>query len=148
MASDNAVFVFHMIAWLQQFLLPGYWFWFTPKVLSRPMFIALAAVFGAFIAASIVIRAAAARKRGSLYWKEGAPRVASPLLWTGLLGLLYVWFRQEQIYFFSARFWLAALAAVFAVWMGLAVRRIAKDIPKRAAEFAEKARIEKYLPKK
>ena len=69
-------------------------------------------------------------------------------LGAGLLGLLWLFFRQELVPFLAWRFWLLFLI-FWAVWVIVKnaffmIRRL----PEIRAEHAEKALMEKYLPKK
>ena len=67
-------------------------------------------------------------------------------LGAGLLGLLWLFFRQERVAFFAWRFWLIFLF-VWAVWVIVKnIRFAVTRLPKIRAEHAEKAMREKYLP--
>ena len=133
---------------MKNLLTLGYWFALLPAPFLRSIVILLLAVFGGMVAASIILRFIAAKHADNMYWARGGRKFARLFQWIGALGLLCVWMGNEQVYFFGARFWLLGLALIFGVWLAFLLKYVLKTIPKRAAEFAEKARIEKYLPHK
>ncbi len=133
---------------MKNLLTYGFWFSLLPEPFIRPMLILLVAIFGVMVALSIALRIIASKKKGDMYWAKGGAKFAGLFQWTGVIGLILVWLGEEQIYFFGARFWFLVLGLVFLIWLAAVLKYVLKTIPKRAAEFAERARIEKYLPKR
>lgn len=132
---------------MSNLLNPSYWFAMSPSEIMPSVKLAMIVFFAALVAAGFALRALAKSRSGSIYWAEGGSRLARLCLWMGPLGLLHSWFAHELVYFFGARFWLIAWDVVAIVWLVRIVLFLKREAPKRAAAFAEKARIEKYLPK-
>lgn len=65
----------------------------------------------------------------------------------GLLGLLWLFFRQERIPFFAWRFWLLFWIFVLALWLPQTIRYAFKRLPEIKKEKWEREMREKYLPK-
>ena len=125
-----------------------YWFDLTPEPLAKPALIFLLALYGATLAVGVAARVLAAKKSGSMYWAKGGAKVARMCFWMAPIGFLLVWFAYEQVQFFGSRFWFPAWALALLVWLGFIIKYVMVIVPERAADFAEKARIEKYLPKR
>ncbi len=66
----------------------------------------------------------------------------------GFLGLIWMFFRQENIPFLAWRFWLLLWAVAFAFWFYRLARYSLKRIPEIKAEEEKRAVMEKYLPKR
>ena len=123
-----------------------YWFAQLPFPFIPVVFYGLLAIFGIFVIVGVVLNLVAKRKHASLYWRDGYAFIAANLFQTGLVGLVLVWLTEEQVGFFGMRFWFPVLAVAFLVRLAFTVKRMVKDLPPKAAAFAEHARIEKYLP--
>ncbi len=79
--------------------------------------------------------------------QEVLRRAGNMLIITGLLGLLWMFFRQQSVAFLAWRFWLVLWVALF-VWWGYKVIFYAiRRLPMINTEQAKKQSIEKYLPK-
>ncbi|MEK7680774.1 MAG: hypothetical protein AAB348_01885 [Patescibacteria group bacterium] len=64
----------------------------------------------------------------------------------GFSGLVWMFFRQEGVWFLGWRWWLVLLL-VFFIWrLYKIINYLTKRVPKIKKEEAERARIEKYLP--
>ncbi len=68
-------------------------------------------------------------------------------LTSGLLGLLWLFFRQERVPFLAWRFWLLFFVAYALYVIVKNLKFIITRLPKIRAEHAERAQKEKYLPK-
>ena len=64
----------------------------------------------------------------------------------GFSGLVWMFFRQEGIWFLGWRLWLVLWLALFIFWLYRIVSYLTKRIPQIKKEEAERVRIEKYLP--
>lgn len=124
----------------------SYWFELSPRELMPLAKTILAAAFGLMLLAGIGLRILAARAPHAAA-SEGRRRLARLLGWMGAWGLLLVWFAHELIYFFGARFWFLAWLIVGALWLFFTVKFMVKEAPFRAGDAAERARINKWLPK-
>ncbi|EKD43943.1 MAG: hypothetical protein ACD_72C00063G0001 [uncultured bacterium] len=79
--------------------------------------------------------------------REALRRFGNLFLTTGLLGLLWMFFRQERVAFLAWRFWLVLWVVMFVWWAYKVVRFAIKRTPLISEEQAQKALKEKYLPK-
>ena len=132
---------------MTNFLTTAYWFSFLPAPFQPWALKLLLVKFAGLAVIGIALRVLAVKKAGDMYWAKGGRRFSRLAIWMGCTGLILVWLTTEQVYFFGARFWFLVWGAVFVLWLASALRYLLKTIPKQAAAFAEKARIEKYLPK-
>jgi len=79
--------------------------------------------------------------------QEVLRRAGNLLVTTGLLGLLWMFFRQQRVAFLAWRFWLILLAVLF-IWWGYKVIFYAiKRLPLINNEQAKKNLMNKYKPK-
>lgn len=79
--------------------------------------------------------------------KEILRRAGNLLIITGLLGLLWMFFRQQQVAFLAWRFWLVLWIVLF-VWWALKIFFYArKRLPMIKNDQAKRIAMEKYLPK-
>ena len=126
-----------------------YWMALLPPPIITPLFLYLMlTVFGGLLAVGILMIVLSGKLSDRVFWAKAAPKLASLFGWMGAFGLIHVWVAYEQIYLIGARFWLLLWAGAFLIWLGLILKYILVNIPDEAAEFAEKKRIEKYIPKK
>jgi len=79
--------------------------------------------------------------------KEILRRSGNLFVTTGLLGLLWMFFRQERVAFLAWRFWLILWIVLF-VWWGYKVFFYAtKRLPIIKNESKKRLEMKKYLPK-
>jgi hypothetical protein len=69
------------------------------------------------------------------------------LITFGVLGLLYIFFRQQSIYLLSAPVWLVAWLLAAVVWGIFVLKYYFTDRPKEMDEVKDKKEKEKYLPR-
>lgn len=123
-------------------------YWFQQPFIARGsimwlwVIIFLVATFGGLVLKFIQ------QTMGEKYQKKMANSFSNLGLTVGLVGLLWLFFRQEQVPFLAWRFWLLFLVA-YAVYVVVKnLKFILTRLPAIRAEHAEKAIKEKYLPKK
>lgn len=124
----------------------SYWIQTLPVPLVPWIRNALIVVFAAMAVGGFAIGMLSARAGGNMYLAKGGARAGKLGLTMGILGLILVWLTEMQVYFFGARFWFLVWGAAFLIWLITLLKYVLTVIPKQAADFAEKARIEKYLP--
>lgn len=124
----------HMDYWFKQpYAAFGFTMWFL--VLS----------FLALVLAGLVLRIWR-HYHQEKFTKEIMRRFSNLGFTIGLLGLLWMFFRQEQALFLAWRFWLLLLALIFVWWLTKIVRYAMQRVPElRVAEFSKENK-EKYLP--
>ena len=125
----------------------SYWFSLQVSELMPVVKTALLAAFAALFVFGIAVGQIAKKKSGSMFWAEGGKRLSSFGVWMGVFGLLLIFFTHELVYFFGARFWFLVWLAIAVLWLISIIRYLLAVVPKQSAAFAEKARIDKWLPK-
>ena len=126
----------------------SYWFSLQARELMPSVKTGLAVAFAALVAAGLLARMIAKKRSGDMFWAEGGKRFASMCLWMGFIGLFFVWCTHELTYFFGARFWYLVWLAVALAWTLSIARFLLNVVPKKQAEYSERARIAKWIPKK
>jgi len=79
--------------------------------------------------------------------QEVLRRAGNMLITTGLLGLLWIFFRQQQVTFLAWRFWLVLWLILFVWWGYKVVYYSIKRLPLISSEQSKKQLMGKYLPK-
>ena len=69
------------------------------------------------------------------------------LITIGLVGLLLLFFRYENVYFLSGRFLLLFLVVALLVWLGFIVYYGIRKFPLEITDYKDFLRKEKYIPK-
>lgn len=132
----NVVNLFHLSYWFYQPLIArGWvkWFW----VLG----------FLSLVLSGLVVRIIRQRRQDEEI-KEALRRLGNCGLAMGLLGLLWLFFRQEHVVFLAWRFWLALWLAGFLWWLCRVIKYIVRRLPEIKREKWERETREKYLPKR
>lgn len=126
----------------------SYWTSLLPPPTFDPLFLYLAiAEYGGSLVLSVAAYVMAKKKKDKIFWAKAGPRIGHLLAWYGVLGLLNLWLAYEQVYLWGARFWLLVLLLGALIWIGFIAYYVLKKMPKEKAEYEEKQRIQKYLPK-
>ena len=126
----------------------SYWFSLQARELLPAVKITLAGAFALLFVLGLLARLVSKKKSGDMFWAEGGKRFASMAAWMSLLGLFFVWCTHELVYFFGARFWFLVWLAVTLFWTFMIARFLFSVVPKKQAEYSEKARIAKWLPRR
>lgn len=79
--------------------------------------------------------------------REILRRAGNLLITTGLLGLLWMFFRQERVAFLAWRFWLVLWVVLFVWWAYKVIFYATKRLPIIKNEQNKKIEMEKYFPK-
>lgn len=122
-------------------------YWFSQPFIARGNSLKL--IVGAFlfcIVMGLVCRILSQYKEEK-YKKIILKRFGSLGMTVGFLGMVWMFFRQEDVRYLSYRFWLLPVA-VYAVWSLYKVYKyMTSRVPQIKEEEDRRARIEKYLPK-
>ncbi|MDO8499759.1 MAG: hypothetical protein Q7S66_03810 [bacterium] len=78
--------------------------------------------------------------------KEAMRRFSNLGLSMGVIGLIWMWLRQERVPFLAWRFWLLFWLLGFIWWLAACVRYTILRIPQIKKAKAERLAREKYLP--
>jgi hypothetical protein len=126
---------------------PAFWFDLTPTRLSSAFEIGFFVLFTLMVLGGLIVRIVN-KQRQDKFERLTLARVAATLLWTGLLGLLWLFLAFEEIQIFGARFWFLVLAAAFAVsWLSI-YRFWTLKVPQQRMLEQSKAEVNKYLPRR
>lgn len=121
----------------------SYWF-------SQP-YVALGLVFkiwlGGFLAMVLVglVALIIRRKKTMEAERKIFGRLSACLLTMGMLGLVWLWLRQQNVFFLAWRFWLGLWLILFLVWITRIAWYMAMRLPKVKEQNKERAIKEKYL---
>lgn len=122
-------------------------YWFYQPFMARGLALwVLVGGFLLFVLASLVLRFLRSHEADSLK-KELMRRFGDLFFWTGIVGLFWMFMRQERIPFFAWRFWLLFFAVGFGWWTFRIIWYWKKRMPKIKEEKLRKEALEKYLPK-
>jgi len=132
---------------IQNILKSSYWFYqpFIAIGVVRWVWIIgfLVLVLGGLVARMIRIYKLNLEQRT----RETLRRSGNMLITMGFLGLLWFFFRQEQVAFLAWRFWLILWLVIFGWWIYRIIFYVVKRSPMIQNEQAKKIEMEKYLPK-
>src|SRR3989338_10659963 len=130
--------------WLQL----SYWFSLITPPFRPVSFITALIALAVFFAGGIALKVLAKQKRKNPPLSRGLTRLARPFFFFSILGFFLLWFRQLGAAVLSARFWLAFIFAVAAVWFTLVLRGVLRTYKGEYERLQEKRKDEEYLPRK
>lgn len=124
-----------------------WYYWFHQPYIARGQTMWIwVVIFLISVFAGLVLKFAGQKIRTN-YLKKIINSFSNIGLAVGLVGLLWMFFRQERVPFLAWRFWLIFIFGI-ALWRIIAnVVFLTRRAPKIKKEQAEKAIQEKYLPK-
>jgi hypothetical protein len=126
-----------------------YWLNPHPVPLGSSLVGAIFAFFGWFIIATVALRIVAYTLRTKDALKADVfKRFAKLMSWTGVIGLVLLFFSYEQIPLLGMRLWFLVLFVIFAAWLLRIALYVVRDYPALRSTQAERTRFEKYLPKR
>lgn len=64
----------------------------------------------------------------------------------GLVGLIFLFFKQQRLPYLGMRIWLGLWLVACAIWLGFIVKYIIVDLPKAKEEKKMKDELLKYIP--
>jgi len=130
---------------IKQFFTPSYLFNLNPGH-QFAYLLPLSIIFGFFLVGGAIL-VFLARRLSNVVYKKFLSRVYNLLFTIGFVGFLLIFFRYENIYFLSARFWLIVLFITGAIWAIIIFYYGIKKLPQEVQRYQEMLRKEKYLPK-
>lgn len=132
----------------QNFLDYHYWFTMSPAPLTRAWLIGATVAFVLFIVVGIAagVYAKRLKRTGNPLTAQGWRCLRKFGWWGGIVGLLLVWFRYEQVSLLGARFWWVAVAIWLGWWAVLIAIFVFKKLPQNKMIWEQKKAFEKYLP--
>ena len=123
-------------------------YWFNQPYIARGwvMWVWVGGFLG-LVLAGIILRMLSQINRDHLM-REVFRRFSNLGVVTGMLGLVWLFLRQQRVPFLAWRFWLLFWAVIFIWWLVKVLKYSIKRIPEIKKEQAERTEKEKYLPKK
>lgn len=124
----------------------SYWFSLQPSIMQKSSFWISAGIFFAALLVATVLKIIASR------WRKNSPlsrflrRLASPFIFLGVVGFIFLFLKTEMIYLLGARFWFIFIGAGFFVWVILLVIKFLKTYKKEMEQIAKEREFKKYLP--
>lgn len=126
-----------------------YWLNPAPVPLGPSLVSSILSFFAWFVVVSLVLAVLARWVRKSYPHASGVSRQFSNLFaWTGVLGLLFLFFTYEQIPLLGMRLWFLLIFAYFGYRLGKIAWYLVREYPAERREDEERERIEKYLTKR
>jgi hypothetical protein len=123
-----------------------YWFNLTPEPFLSFTLNALYIFFGALLILGLAARVVAGRMKQNAVLKKSYEKFYHLLATMGVFGLILLFFRQQQVVFLSAPFWLIIWLIVLLVWLAFVLRYVLVKAPKLREQMALKNELKKYLP--
>jgi len=123
-------------------------YWFSQPQTARGTALFLwVALFGVFFLAGLVLFIIRAKGKDNVK-KEIFRRFGNFGLTIGLLGFVWLFFRQERAAFIAWRFWVLIFLIIAVWWLVKLVVYLIKRVPKIQEEKLRREIAEKYLPER
>ena len=103
--------------------------------------------FGLLFFTSISIKIVLIFKKNKVL-KKLLNKIKTLFFTVSILGFLYLFFRSQNIYFFSSRFFLLSIFLIMVVWSFYIVFLVIRKFPSDFNNYKKQELIKKYLPKK
>lgn len=126
----------------------SYWFAISTPPFRTVSFIVVVMVFGLCAVAAVALRILAQKKRANPPLARGLRRLARPLFFLAILGLILVWFRQLGAAVLSARAGLVLILVIALVWFAFILRAMLRTYKTEYSRLQEEQKYRSYLPKK
>jgi hypothetical protein len=136
-----------MLANMENILSLGYWFDLTPVRMSAGFEIGFFVAFSLLIVAGLAFRIVRKTTKDK-FERIVLERATAMCLWTGALGLLWLFLAFEEISIFGARFWFLIIALILVVSLVRLYRFRKFQIPQQRMLEQSKAEANKYLPRR
>jgi len=134
--------------WITDHFSGKYLFSATPP-LDNELTITLAIIFGVIIFLGIIIIAILAKKARRIPpYQDLKDRVANTFINFGIIGLMLVFFRWQEIPYLSAPILVLILIIVFLIYLSYTIMFWRRTTVKEIIKFKKEKAYRKYLPKK
>lgn len=121
-------------------------YWFKQPDVTMGLLSWILIIFLLVLALSGLILKILRRYREDKFHKEIMRRLSNLNLTIGILGLLWMFMRQEHVLLLAWRIWALTLLLIFVWWLSKVLRYVVKRVPSLRAESAAKENLDKYLP--
>ncbi len=124
----------------------GYWFNLHPDPFLGVVLKILYIFFGALLLAGIVLRVLSRKNSRNIPIKKIYEKFYYFFSTLAVIGLVLMFFRQQQVLFLGAPFWFLIWLLAFGVWLFFTLRYALVKAPKLQQQIALKKELSKYLP--
>lgn len=125
-----------------------YWFSSRPPAMGSAEASFLFIIFGIMFVVGTAIRLASSKGKHDRFTLRIIQRFSNMFSTMGILGVFLVFLTFEQIPFLGSRGWFLVWIIGFGVWLGFIIHDMVKRVPRERVEESERARRERYLPKR
>ncbi len=124
-------------------------FWFTlrPSPIGEKTALILLIGFAALVVAAVVLNFLVKTKKQNPPLIKLFKKISKMLYTMAFLGIVFLFFSYEQIYFLGSHFWFLLWLAGLIVWVVFIVLYAVKKMPKESDDLKKKQRFLKYLPR-
>ena len=131
---------------IKNILVPSYWFYQPFIAIGFAKWFWMVSFLVLVLLGLVAKIVRVAKKDSSGRAKEVMRRSGNLLITMGVLGLLWFYFRQQQVAFLAWRFWFVLWIAIFAFWTyKVLAYAFKKTLPKE--DQTKQEQLKKYLPK-
>lgn len=131
---------------IQNFFKLSYWFSLQTPVLSKTALIIFCLIYALALAAAIMLRYFAPRLKNNLPLGRFFQRLSHPLIFLGIAGFVFLFFRQEGASLLSSRFLVILIFASAIFWKIWVVVKFLKSYKNDLTRLAKDREFRKYLP--
>ena len=132
---------------MSQLLDSQYWFALWPGDANLPFWRVIIIIASLQIIAAIVIHLMA-RRRADTIDRRWLWRLRNWASASGIIFLVLAFFRLQNAYFLSMRFFVFGWIAASGLWLLWLIKILLRDLPRRRKSLAERETFQKYLPVK
>ncbi len=137
-----------MVMFMEKYLAFSYWFAPLPGSVNLPFWRIIFALAGACVVFGVVSLFMARRFRSDGVRRRPWRKFTGWGLTTGIVTFIIGFFRFQNAYLLSMRFFIIAWGVCMLIWLALIVRFRFVRTPRRLAERDAQAAFAKYLPHK
>lgn len=123
----------------------AYLFDIAPGPFAPVYFKLVLIAFGLMVVAGLVVYKMT-QKNSFPPVKKFLNKLHNMLFWMGLIGLLYVFLRDQNAPYISMPFWLLVWGLGLLVWLGFILKYYFTDRPKQEEKIRQEQEKKKYLP--
>lgn len=125
----------------------NYWFDLTPVRMSPGIEIGFFIAFSLLIILGLALRIVK-KSQTDKFTRIVLERATAMTVWTGILGLLWLFLTYEEISIFGARFWFLVLILMLVIMLVSLYRYAEIKVPQLRMLEQSKAEANKYLPRR
>jgi len=101
--------------------------------------------FLALVLAGLVLRILLVKK--DKITKQVFARISNIGFMTGMSGMIWMFFRQESVFFLAWRFWIILITLVFVIGLVKILKYILTRVPEIKKENEKRLEMKKYMPR-